>query len=336
MKFLSSLFALISALFILSCQSGVRAPEERDFSNLKTLVSQMESEIQVLSTELEQIARYNEGLLQNRDSILATSPSFKYTLDGAFSTNLPGEDSSLSTIVLLHQSPDQEKAKELIRLTNSMDSIFAQFLKRHPKVVQIYSNSELLASRIYPAFDAKNIVDPSLDTRDFNFYYEADLAHNPTKKTVWIPDPYVDPAGKGWIFSLVHPVYEGEALSSVLGVDLTITDAIESYLDSVEGYFVLVNGKGDIIGGKSEAIELLGMPLLKNHVYRESIQEDNFRLADFNLSRSKNGEVRQMAKAILEKKKTHFDFKQDRRMARVLGQPFIQIDWVLLEVILPN
>jgi hypothetical protein len=217
-----------------------------------------------------------------------------------------------------------------------MDSVFADFLARNPKAVQIYSNSDLLASRIYPAFDAKNIVDPSLDTREFNFYYEADAAHNPSKGTVWIPEPYVDPAGKGWIFSLVHPVYDGENLSSVLGVDLTIADAIDSYLDAVDGYFVLVNGKGDIIGGKSEAIELLGMPLLKNHVYRETIQMNNFRGADFNLSRSKNGEVRQMAQALLVEKKNNFDFVQDTRMARVLGKSFTSIDWYLLEIRLPD
>jgi hypothetical protein len=336
MKFLSSLFALISAFLILSCQSGVRAPEERDFSNLKALVSQMESEIQDLSTELEQIATYNEYLLMKRDSILAGSPEFPYTMDGPFSTNLPGENPSLSTLVILNQSPNKQEAKEVLLVTTSMDTIFASFLKRFPKAVQIYSNSELLASRIYPAFDAKNIVDPSLDTRDFNFYYEADLAHNPTKETVWIPEPYVDPAGKGWIFSLVHPVYEGKQLSAVLGVDLTIADAIDSFLDPVEGYFVLVNGNGDIIGGKSEAIELLGMPLLKNHVYRETIQMDNFRGADFNLSRSKNGEVRQMAKSILVDKKSYFDFEEDRRMARVLGYSFSQVDWYLLEIKLPN
>ena len=336
MKFFSSIIILFFALVFLSCQPTVLRPEEGDFAKLSNLVTQIESEIQVLGMELEQIAGYNERLLQHRDSLLTVATEFTYTLDGAFSTNQPGENPSLSTLVLLDKSPDKEQALTYISLTNSMDSVFASFLKRHPQVVQIYSNSALLVSRIYPAFDAKNIVDPSLDVREFNFYYEADLAHNPTKKTVWIPDPYVDPAGKGWIFSLVHPVYDGEELAAVLGVDLTIADAIESYLNSVEGYFVLVNGKGDIIGGKSEAIELLGMPLLKNHVYRESIQEDNFRVADFNLSRSKNREVRQMAQAILSEKQVYFDFIDDARMDRVLGHTFSHIDWYLLEVLLPN
>jgi hypothetical protein len=336
MKFLFPLSLLFFAVILFSCQSGVRAPEKEDFSKLGGLVSEIELQMGSLRAELEQITDYNESLLQKRDSILATAVPSKYTMEGAFSTNLPGQDPALSTLVILNSSPDRKKAEELLRLTHSMDSVFAGFMQKNPKAIQIYSNSELLASRIYPAFDAKNIVDPSLDTRDFNFYYEADLEHNPSKGTVWIPEPYVDPAGKGWIFSLVRPVYDREELSAVVGIDLSIGDAIDSYLDAVDGYFVLVNGNGDIIGGKSEAIELLGMPLLKNHVYRETIQMDNFRGADFNLSRSKNGEVRQMAQSILVDKNTHFDFVQDARMSRVLGHAFSQVDWYLLEILLPK
>ena len=332
MKFVSSLFVLFFAVMLFSCQSPSADNLATDLVKLEGLIGEIESHITSIRGDFERVADYNEGLLKNRETILATPRDFKYTMDGPFSTNQPGENASLSTIVLLHGSPDKEKALELILLTNSLDSVFADFMQKNPKAVQIYSNSDLLASRIFPAFDAKNIVDASLDTRDFNFYYEADAAHNPSKGTVWIPEAYVDPAGKGWIFSLVHPVYEGETLSSVLGVDLTIADAIDSYLDAVEGYFVLVNGKGDIIGGKSDAIELLGMPLLKNHVYRETIQMNNFRGADFNLSRSKNGEVRKMAQALLLEKKNNVDFVQDARIARVIGKSFASIDWYLMEI----
>ena len=336
MKFLSALFVLFFAVILFSCQSKVSAPETEDYKKLQGLVTQIEAQMQALTAELEQITGYNERLLQKRDSILASQGPSKYTMEGAFSTNLPGQDPSLSTLVILNSSSDREKATELILLTNTMDSVFASFMQKNPKAIQIYSNSSLGASRIYPAFDAKNIVDPNLDVTEFNFYYEADLKNNPSKGTVWIPEPYVDPAGKGWIFSLVRPVYAGEELSSVIGIDLSIGDVVESYLDAVDGYFVLINGNGDIIGGKSEAIELLGMPLLKNHVYRETIQMNNFRGADFNLSRSKNGEVRQMAQSILVDKNTHFDFVQDARMSRVLGHAFSQVDWYLLEIMLPN
>jgi hypothetical protein len=43
-----------------------------------------------------------------------------------------------------------------------------------------------------------------------------------------------------------------------------------------------------------------------------------------------------MAQAILVDKNTHFDFVQDARMSRVLGHAFSQVDWYLLEIMLPN
>ena len=171
MKFLSSFLVLIFAVVMFSCQSGVSAPEKEDYSKLEGLVTQIEDQMQSLRKEMEQITDYNEFLLQKRDSILASSRDFKYTMEGAFSTNLPGQDSSLSTVVILDSSSDPKRAKQLIQLTNSMDSVFATFMYRNPKAIQIYSNSSLGASRIYPAFDAKNIVEPNLDVTQFNFYY---------------------------------------------------------------------------------------------------------------------------------------------------------------------
>lgn len=331
-KFLSHFLVATFLFFSNACQNASLGPQEEDFQSLIQVIVKVEGHMRRLSQDLKVIGAHHQLLLEKRDSILAHPGPFKYTIEGNFSTNKPGEDSTLSTIILLNGSKDREKGKELILITNSLDSLFANYISKHPEVVQIFSNSALQASRIYPAFDAKNIVDPNIDITSFNFYYEADLAHNPSKGTVWLPDAYIDPAGKGWIFSLVYPIYVEEELSAVMGIDLPIGEAIGSFLESEEGYFVLINQKGDIIGGTSEGIKLLDMPVLRNHVYRESIQENNFRDPDFNLSRSKNAEVRDMAKAILENKKVHYDFKQDPRLFRALGVKFSNVDWFLLEL----
>ena len=129
MKFLFALFFLFFAVVLFSCQSGVSVPDKEDYNKLQGLVTQIEAQMQVLRTELEQITDYNEFLLQKRDSILASSSDFKYTMEGAFSTNLPGQDASLSTVVILDSSSDPKKAKQLIQLTNSMDSVFATFMQ---------------------------------------------------------------------------------------------------------------------------------------------------------------------------------------------------------------
>jgi hypothetical protein len=198
--------------------------------------------------------------------------------------------------------------------------------------VQIYSNSAMQVSRVYPAYDVKNIVDPDIDVTSFNFYYEADSAHNPPKGLVWIPDAYVDPAGKGWILSLIHPIYAKNELFAVLGVDFTVTDLIQNYMESIEGNFLLVNGKGDIVAAKGEAIEYLGMPPLKNFVYREAILSDSFRMSDFNLFHSKSEEVRNMAQTFLLNKENRFDFQEEPNLDLALSLPFHKINWHLIEL----
>ncbi|WP_146064415.1 PDC sensor domain-containing protein [Algoriphagus boritolerans] len=285
-----------------------------------------------LALQMDSVAHFYANLLTQKDSILKNPKPNPYQYSGAFSTNVPGEDSTLSSIIILNLTPDRQKAELEVTLTNVLDSVFASFIRKNPLAVQIYSNSANQVSRVYPAYDAKNIVDPDIDVTKFNFYYEADLEHNPGKGLVWIPDAYVDPAGKGWILSLLHPVYDGPKLFAVLGVDYTVSDIVENYLNSEEGEFVLVNEKGDIVAGKADAIEALSLPPLKNHVYRETVQSDNFRVSDFNLFNSKSREVRQMAQAFLLQKKERFDFKEEPDLKHAVCGQFASISWFLIQV----
>ncbi|MBC6365169.1 hypothetical protein [Algoriphagus sp. AK58] len=329
-------FILSVLIFILfGCQKNREVQVEENLAKLKGIIENLETQGQQMSSDLDQVAHYYQALIEKKDSILRNPGPFKYTMDGPFSVNLPEEDSTLSSIIILNTTKDRKKAEEEVLLTNSLDSVFASFFRKNPMAVQIYSNSALQVSRVYPAYDTKNIVDPNIDVTTFNFYYEADRERNPSKGLVWIPDAYVDPAGKGWILSLVHPVYDGEELFAVLGVDFTVSDVIHNYLESVQGNFVLVNSKGDIVAGKGEAIEALSMPPLKNHVYRETIQSDNFRISDFNLFQSKSPEVRKMAQTFLLERRNQFNFKEEANLKSALCLSFQGIDWYLIELF-PN
>lgn len=326
------LFSLASCISLLGCNNSAKNSQETSLENIKSLIQKMEKGGDDLAMQMDTVAHFYAKLLTQKDSILRNPKPNPYQYVGAFSTNIPGEDTTLSSIIILNPTPDRQKAELEVTLTNELDSVFASFISKNPLAVQIYSNSARQVSRVYPAYDAKNIVDPDIDVTKFNFYYEADLEHNPGKGLVWIPDAYVDPAGKGWILSLLHPVYDGSQLFAVLGVDYTVSDIVENYLDSEEGEFVLVNEKGDIVAGKADAIEALSLPPLKNHVYRETVQSDNFRVSDFNLFNSKSREVRQMAQVFLLQKKDRFDFKEEPGLNYAVCGQFPSISWFLIQV----
>ncbi len=332
-KFRRIFFFLLLGAAVFACQDSENSIQDRKLENIRSLIQKMDDGGQTMALQMDSVAHFYQNLLTQKDSILKKPLPNPYQYEGAFSKNNPGEDSTLSSIIILNTTPNRQKAEQEVILTNVLDSVFAAFKRKNPLAVQIYSNSPMQVSRVYPAYDTKNIVDPDIDVTKFNFYYEADLEHNPGKGLVWISDAYVDPAGKGWILSLLHPVYDGSELFAVLGVDYTVSDIIEQYLNSEKGEYVLVNAKGDIVAGKAKAIEALSLPPLKNHVYRETVQSDNFRISDFNLFNSKSREVREMAQAFLLQKNDRFEFKDEPNLSFSICVPFQSIGWYLIEVI---
>jgi hypothetical protein len=333
MKISPSILFIISFL-IFSC-SDPKKGDEADFEDLESLISDIVHQSQVLDSELDTLAFLYQKHINRYDSLMGIADFSRYSFDKAFSSNLSGVDSSLSSIIILNTTPNRKKALEEVAVTNFLDTLFAEFYKNFSLVSQVYSNSDMQVSRVYPSYDHKNLVDPNLDVKEFNFYYAADEINNPSKRTVWIQDAYVDPAGKGWIFSLVHPVYKADELFAVLGADITVDDFIYKYFENYKGEYLLVNGKGDIIGGKSGAIELLSMPPLKNHVYRETVKSEFFRISDFNLFNSKSLEVRGMAQEFLLNKKDRFTFRNERGIKKAICRSIPEIDWYLIQII-PN
>ncbi len=292
----------------------------------------MENEFLEFNKEIGILKRHYDFLIAKRESLRPLVDKNKYNFSGRYSTNPPETDSSLSTIFISTINRDVEKAKEEVALTNGLDSVFSRLFHKYDLIAQVYSNSATNVSRVYPTYDAQNLIEPDVDITKFNFYYQADLDNNPDKGPIWIPEPYVDPAGSGWILSLIQPVYEENELFAVLGIDFLADDFIYHYLEDEPGKLLIINEDGDIVGGKSSAIESLSMPPLKNHVYRETIKMDNFRISDFNLFNSKSKEVRQMAQSILFEKAEQFTFTNEKGLTKAQVVPFKILDWYLLEL----
>lgn len=311
-------------------------PTEQEYmikdSYLLELINSMETELLQFNGEIGFLKDHYQYLITNRAQFLKEADRGKYQFDGGFSTNLPEVDTSLSTLYISTLAEDFQKSKDETYFTNGLDSVFLRLYQRYDLIEQIYTNSAQSVSRVYPSYDVKNLVSPDLDITSFNFYYLGDSKNNPSKGPVWIPEAYVDPAGRGWILSLIQPVYDGETLFAVLGIDFSIDDIIERYLDIASGRLLIVNDKGDIVAAKTSAIEALSMPPLKNFIYRETIQMDNFRISDFNLFNGKSKEVREMAKSILLEKNKYFLFQEEQNIKFAQVVPFSILEWYMIEL----
>ncbi|PZX54793.1 PDC sensor domain-containing protein [Algoriphagus chordae] len=328
----SFLWIFPSLIVLLSCESSPKVGADHTKGFDKSIIVEMESELSVLEDEIVFLKDHFEFLLDNRDSLMSHVQIDKYSFNGGYSTNTPKDSDKLSSVVILNTTSDFDRAMENVLITNGMDSLFYQTAKKYKILSQVYFNTIDQMSRVFPAYDAKTLLEPDIDLASFNFFYEADTKHNPDQGPVWISEVYIDPAGRGWILSLVHPVLDNGELYAVLGIDITVDEIISRYLESREGDYLIVNGKGDIVGGNASAIEALSFPPLLNHVYEETIRSDNFRISDFNLFNSKNREVREMAQSIILKKENHFFFQDEFSPQAAYAIPFTLFDWYLIEV----
>jgi len=65
-------------------------------------------------------------------------------------------------------------------------------------------------SRVFPRIDAKDFVTRILIWVSIIFITRQYEENNPSKVLSGFPDAYVDPAGRGGFYLLIHPIYDKE------------------------------------------------------------------------------------------------------------------------------
>jgi C4-dicarboxylate-specific signal transduction histidine kinase len=171
-----------------------------------------------------------------------------------------------------------------------------------------------------------------MDIPAFNFYYLADQEHNPDKKAVWVDEPYVDPAGRGWMISAIAPVYYNDRLVGVPGMDVTVNKIIDKYLEGHSSVFIL-DKTGVLVAVNHKLVHLLCLPPLDNHEYLETIKSDKYRKNDYNLLKSKDRIIREMAKSIISAQKEDYAFSIDKKKYMAVSVAMDDLSWTLVSIL---
>jgi hypothetical protein len=324
-------------LFVLLLFSSCKESEEKKSNDiqieLKAFISLLEYDFRLLEEQIQTLGKEVKLLLENKDQILEANPDHGIRFIRGIGNNKGLDNSKGSTIYISDIGKVYKKEiDELLAVTQPLDELFREIVENNEVVSQVYFNSKYQVNRLFPPYDAISMLEPDLDLRKFNFYYLALEENNPEKTVVWVDEIYIDPVGRGWMISLLYPVYYDDEFIMVLGFDITLNDIINSYLHKFERNFVLVDATGTLVAGKTKAIEALSMPPLKNHTYTQTITSDSFRMEDFNLFRSKSKRVRQMASSIIlsnEKEQRFTDYGVE---IKVRAEKMDILNWYLLDI----
>jgi len=324
---------LIPSMFFFQC--GKKANLEKDtvrFSELDSIVNAIESELAPLEQEVGNIADYATYLFEQQDKYAAQADREKFSKTPAGVTYNPNPGPMESSVYISILATNKEESINEAYFTERLDSVFHLAVNENRVVSQAFYNSKSQLSRVFPPYPMVAMMEPDLDVSSFNFYYLADEVRNPDKGAKWIEEVYNDPMGRGWVLSLIHPVYYHDTLQGVLGLDITVNDLVGTFLDKSPKNLLIVDENGTIVAGKAKAIEALNMPPLKNNTYFQTVSSNYYPVEDFNLFKSKNKEVRRMVSKFILEKDSQFDLTLDGRERKVFCKRIQLVNWYLIDI----
>lgn len=202
-------------------------------------------------------------------------------------------------------------AREKLIATKSaaLNDLYRDTVYKTPYVGAAYLNTEGNMNRLYPYIPEVWKVYPSdLTMMDYVFYRPA-VENNPDRETRWT-DIYKDPAGNGFMFSCIAPVYAAGKLEGVVGLDVPMDgarDELGKMYRPWDGLAVLVSDDGSIIAGDKTMLEKLGLKSLvdsgrqdPNWIPVDKDQHEKTKLPDeVNVNSIKDPELRDELRKLL-------------------------------------
>lgn len=324
---------LILVVIISGCNNTEELHLAQELAAIKEKAASINNDFKKIRLEVDALAKEIVKLYENQDEIIPGIDTKKYqsASNGVFTK--PVDDGG-SAIFVSGFYPVTEKIKKAVYFTEPLDTTFKSLVSKYPEIVQLYYNDKYSLNRIYPYFDVLSQYEAKMDIPSFNFYYLADEKHNPERKSLWISEPYVDPAGRGWMVSAIAPVYYNDSLAGVPGIDVTINLITKRYvLDNPTSMTLIIDNSGAIVAAQEGTINLLSFPPLFDHKYIETIKQDTYRKEMYNLALSKEANVRQIATEILVQKKDLVKAEINGEKITVIAAHIPELSWYLLEIL---
>ncbi len=201
-------------------------------------------------------------------------------------------------------TPQGAEQQQKRLFTEALDPIAKNIMHSDPAIVAVYLNTYDSMCRYYPYVkDVWKWAGYKADMRipRFNFYYLADAKHNPSRKPVWTR-AYLDPAGQGWTVSCIAPIYRGNFLEGVAGLDITIKQMVKRLFNEALPYgaqAMLVDQNGTILAMPVQVASWLGLKEMTEPLYTNPVTHTVNKPDQFNLLKASHGGIGQAFRPLI-------------------------------------
>lgn len=324
--YLRQLLLSLGMLFVL----GGCSREAPIASEAAVVAGKLDADLLRIRLEVEKLAHTVAALYPQRVALAAKAAQSKYALapNAAFYKTVNDGGAALWVSAVL---PITGEIRQVAYFTEALDPELKRICREFPEVCQAYFNDRHSLNRIYPWFDTIAQYPPRMNIPDFNFYYLADETHNPSRRGVWVAEPYVDPAGRGWMVSAIAPVYVDEKLEGVPGLDVTISTIVDRYFRQTGRSLIVISKDGVLVAATETAIQNLEMPPLKNHKYLETVKLDTFKPDEYNIRKSTLRSVRAMTSRLLDSRESAVAVELNGLPHTAVAARLKELDWTVIE-----
>ena len=247
--------------------------------------SSISSDFALIKRQTTHFATSHENVIAHSEafSVIGEKPVFLRSPNGSLYQSNLNKGSSMFIPASGKTGPREMMIAEKTAVLNPL---YRYMVEGTPNVVASYFNTPGDMNRLYPFME--NVWEqypPDFDMEDFNFFYLANESYNPSRKPVWT-GVYLDPAGQGWMLSCIAPVYVGDTLEGVVGLDVTIEKIVNSILNMSLPWgssAFLADDKGMILAMSPKVEELLGLHELKSHLYLQAVSKELLKPEEFSL-----------------------------------------------------
>lgn len=329
----NSKFICVIVLFVQFSCENVENTKNRTAQNLSVISDSINSDFVEIRNEAKKLADSLEALYAMYSNRPIAVDTIKYTIHSGTGVLYKPLNDAKSAVWVQAQSAVKKRVQEIVSFTEPIEHNLMNITQHYTEVAQAYYNSKDSYNRIYPYIDVVQQLPSNLDVTEFNFYFLADEKNNPEKKAVWVNEPYIDPAGRGWMISAIAPVYLNDSLEGVAGLDVTINTITERYINAEDNMLMILDKNGVVVAINQYLNGLFSLPPLKNHKYIETITSDTYLPDDYNLLKSKNKIVRDFAEKIYSDKQNVISMEIDSDNFEIFVDKIHEVEWYLIKVI---
>ncbi len=283
----------------------------------KREAQQIEHQLQDVSNLALMMQHDHERFAKSTQCVLPNGePSFAVHENGSYYKAI---DNGGSSIYYASTTPLGEKEKLKTKCSEVIDPLMKDIVDIYPIITQAYYNTYDDLNRLYPFMkDSPAQYGPNLHMIDYNFYYLADAAHNPNRGRVWT-SAYLDPAGQGWMLSNIVPIYNGDFLEGVSGLDVTIDSFIRNILNldlPWQGSAFMLDANGMILAMPERIEKIFNLKELKEHIYEDAIKTTIEKPQEYNILKTPNMTIRKQIESF-------FTTKSDLIEIMINGEEYI-------------